>query len=81
MSRLSLVIILLVACSIIYSATAVPVPFLFGVGAPITPYNAYAPGYGGYYPGSYYGSNGYRRPYERRYRYPHFYPPIAVLAG
>lgn len=32
------------------------------------------PGYPGY---------GYDvgNPYRRRYRYPHFYPPIAVLAG
>lgn len=50
----------------------------FGVGYGISPFaggfGSYG-GYGGYgYPG--YGYGGWRR-----YRYPHFYPPIAVLAG
>lgn len=49
-----------------------------GVGSGVSSVGSgYNRGYNGYgYPGYGYGGR-----YNRRYRYPHFYPPIAVLAG
>lgn len=74
--------ILLLTCNVYLTASAPnPNPTIggavigFGV-SPVAGYNDYY-GYSGY-PGYGYGiGNGYRR----KYRYPHFYPPIAVLAG
>lgn len=80
MSEIRLVVILLLVCRLSGSIRAGPAPILgggfFGVGI--------SPAYGGYgdyyrYPGGYGSYN--RRPYYGKYRYPHFYAPIAVLAG
>lgn len=87
MSELRSVIILILVCSLSVSIVAQPTPILgggmFGVG--VTPfyggYSSYGGGYGSYngYPSGYGSYN--RRPYYGKYRYPHFYAPIAVLAG
>lgn len=83
MSANKSMVIWLMVCSLSVSIIAQPTPFLgggiFGVG--ISPFYGGYGGYGSYsgYPGGY--GSYYRRPYYGRYRYPHFYAPIAVLAG
>lgn len=83
-------VVILLMCSVYLTASA-PSPTIIGVGFGGIGYGGgfddfgYSPvaGYGrGFYPDGYgYGYSLYNRPYGRRYRYPHFYPPIAVLAG
>lgn len=86
MRALSSVIIILMLCSTSYVTTGQPFPFLGGgiIGGGIGPFGGFYPGYYSGYPGYYGGGfgGGYGRPYGfRGYRYPHFHPPIAVLAG
>lgn len=85
---------LILTCTI-YTVASAPNPTFGGavIGVGISPFGlgyggyggryggyGYGGGYGGYggYPGYGYGG-GYGYGYRRRY--PHFYPPIAVLAG
>lgn len=65
----------------VYLTTAAPNPTIAGavIGFGVSPVVGFNDYYGySRYPGYGYG-NGYG--HRRRYRYPHFYPPIAVLAG
>lgn len=94
MNQLCLIVVTFLVCCI-YLVTSAPNP-TFGIGGigvglgydydydgglgdfGVSPaYRSYGYGYSG-------GGGGYPlygHPYGRRYRYPHFYPPIAVLAG
>lgn len=89
MNQSSLFVFLILTCTI-YTVASAPNPTFGGavVGLGISPVGfGYSGGYGGYgyggYPGYGYGGygGGCGGGYGRRYRYPHFYPPIAVLAG
>lgn len=87
------IVTLLVCCAHLSTSAPNPTIGLGGVGVGF----GYGVGYGGgiggfgyspivgdygYYPRYGYSGYGlYGHPYGRRYRYPHFYPPIAVLAG
>lgn len=72
--------ILFVVFLIGFGTTIDTVPF-GGFGFGLSPFYGYgfSPYYGGY-GGGYYGG-GYGPYHHRRWDYPHFYPPIAVLAG
>lgn len=91
MNQLCLIVVSFLVCYIYFVASA---PTFGGVGIGVG-FGGLGYGYGGglggfgpVYPSYGYGYSGYGggyplygHPYGRRYRYPHFYPPIAVLAG
>lgn len=80
MNQSCLFVVILLVCYAHLSASAPNPTFgLGGIGVGVGfGYSPIVDDYG-YYPR--YGYSRYGHPYGRRYRYPHFYPPIAVLAG